>query len=65
MEKLPKNNPAKVYCSRCDSVFESRKKFEKHLEKHNSGISCETCPIDTVISKLVNLFKRKSSHNLE
>ena len=65
MKKLPKNNITKVYCSRCDSVFESREKFEKHLERHNTGVSCESCPIDTAISKLVNLFKRKSSRNLE
>ena len=64
MEKLPKNNVNKIYCSKCNSIFESRKKFEKHLDEHYA-LSCETCPIDTAISKVVNLFKRKSSHNLE
>ncbi len=34
MEKYSKNNVTKVYCTRCDLVFESRAKFEKHLEKH-------------------------------
>ena len=65
MEEFPKNKITKVYCSRCDCIFESRKEFEQHFEKHNSGISCETCPIDDVISKLTKLFKRKSTHNLE
>ena len=55
----------KVYCEKCDLVFESRERFEKHLDAHSSNISCEMCPIDTAISKFVNLFKRKSSHNLE
>ncbi|TAK29308.1 MAG: hypothetical protein EPO37_00030 [Nitrosarchaeum sp.] len=65
MVKLPKNNISKVYCTRCDLIFDSRKTFEKHLIKHSSDVLCETCPIDTAISKFVNLFKRKSSHNLE
>lgn len=55
----------KVYCEKCDLIFGSREKFEKHLESHSLSIYCETCPIDTAISKFTNLFKRKSSHNLE
>lgn len=64
VEDPSKNNVTKVYCTKCDSVFESRKKFEKHLDEH-TGVSCEVCPIDTAISKFTGLFKRKSSHNLE
>ncbi len=60
-----KSNVSKVYCEKCDLVFESREKFEKHLERHSSSVTCEICPIDTVIAKFVNLFKRKSSRNLE
>jgi hypothetical protein len=63
--KFFKNNVIKVYCSKCDLIFESRKKFEKHLDDHNHAISCETCPVDVAISKFVNLFRRKSSQNLE
>ena len=55
----------KVYCEKCDLVFESRERFEKHLDEHSSNAMCETCPIDTAIAKFVNLFKRKSSRNLE
>lgn len=55
----------KVYCEKCDLVFESRERFEKHLDGHSSNIACEMCPIDTVIAKFVNLFKRKPSRNLE
>lgn len=65
MVKPSKNNVTKVYCTRCDLIFDSRKTFEKHLLRHSSPVLCETCPIDTAISKFVNLFKRKSSHNLE
>jgi len=65
VEKSPKNNVAKIYCTKCDSIFESRKKFEKHLDSHHSGISCEVCPIDTVFFKIADFFKRKSSRNLE
>ena len=65
MKKSSNNNVSKVYCEKCDLIFESREKFDKHFDSHSSGIACETCPIDTAIAKFVNLFKRKSSHNLE
>lgn len=65
MEKPSKNNVTKVYCDKCDIILESREKFEKHLDTHSSNVACEACPIDAVISKFVNLFKRKFSHNLE
>lgn len=55
-----KHNVSKVYCARCDLIFETREKFEKHFDLHSSNLSCEECPIDTAISKLFNLFKRKS-----
>ena len=65
MKRSLKNNVNKVYCEKCDLVFESRKRFEIHLYEHSSNTACETCPIDTAIAKFVNLFKRKSSRNLE
>jgi hypothetical protein len=60
-----KNKVTKVYCERCDLIFESRDKFDAHFDRHSSGVVCEECPIDTVIAKFLNLFKRKSSRNLE
>jgi hypothetical protein len=65
MIKSSKNNTSKVYCTKCDLIFESRTKYEKHLEKHSSNVACEVCPIDTAISKFIGIFKKKSSHNLE
>ena len=65
MDKPLKNNISKIYCEQCDLIFNSRLKFEKHLHKHSSNVACEVCPIDTAIAKFTNLFKRKSSHNLE
>lgn len=53
-----KSNVNKIYCEKCDSVFDSREKFEKHIEKH-SAVSCESCPLDMAVQKFVNLFKRK------
>ena len=56
----------KVYCSSCDRVFDSRRQYNMHLaESHSSGraygddVSCESCPLDTAISKLLGLFKRR------
>jgi len=60
MDEPSRNNVSKVYCEKCDLVFESRERFEKHLDSH-SGVQCEVCPIDAAIAKFTNLFKRKSS----
>ncbi|HEY5736195.1 MAG TPA: hypothetical protein VIS47_06520 [Nitrosopumilus sp.] len=65
MKKSPKNHINKIYCEKCDLILESREKFEKHLDSHSSSFVCEVCPIDTAIAKFMNLFKRKSSRNLE
>lgn len=53
-----KGNLTKVYCERCDIVFNSREKFQEHLKIHSSSVSCETCPLDTAIQKIFKLFKR-------
>ena len=65
MEKPRKYNVSKVYCSKCDLIFDSREKFERHFDAHSSTITCEECPVDTAIAKFVNLFRRKSHNNLE
>ena len=65
MKKFSNANNTKIYCEKCDLILNSREKFLKHLETHSSAIPCDVCPIDTVINKFVNLFKKKSSHNLE
>ena len=50
---------SKVYCERCDVLFDSRKKYERHLDGH-SGRSCESCPLDTAVQRLARLlFGRK------
>ncbi len=51
-------NVNKIYCEKCDSIFESRSSYDKHFEKHSSAVSCESCPLDMAIQKLVNLFRR-------
>jgi len=48
----------KIYCEKCNSIYNSREKYEKHLKNH-SGVSCESCPLDVAVQKFVNLFKRK------
>ena len=57
MKKSIKNNVTKVYCEKCDLVFDSREKFEEHFDRHSSNVSCEVCPIDTALSKFANLFR--------
>jgi len=48
----------KIYCEKCNSIYNSREKYEKHLKNH-SGVFCESCPLDVAVQKFVNLFKRK------
>lgn len=56
----PANKNTKIYCERCDSIFDSRAKFEKHFDSiHLSNVSCESCPIDAFFSKLAGFFKKK------
>ena len=57
MDDNTKRSHEKVYCDKCDKVFDSKAEYERHNDRH-VGI-CETCPIDTAISKLVGLFKRR------
>ena len=65
MKKFSDSNRTKIYCEKCDLILNSRENFLKHLDTHSSTIPCDTCPIDTIIDKFVNMFRRKSSHNLE
>ena len=65
MKKLFNSNNSKIYCERCNLILKSREKFNKHLSTHSSTIPCDVCPIDIIIDKFVNMFRKKSSHNLE
>jgi hypothetical protein len=65
MKKLFNSNNSKIYCERYNLILESREKFNKHLSTHSSTISCDVCPIDIIIDKFVNVFRKKSSRNLE
>ena len=53
-----KENVSKIYCEKCDKIFNSKQKFDEHSSKHSSGVSCESCPIDTVLGKIIGLFKK-------
>ena len=65
MDDNIRKNITKVYCEKCDLIFESREKFENHFDSHSASIPCDVCPIDTVIASFLNLFRRKSTRNLE
>ena len=53
-----KENVSKIYCEKCDEVFNSKQKYDDHNSIHSSGVSCESCPIDTVMDKIIGLFKK-------
>ena len=57
-DSFKREKVSKIYCDKCDSIFESRKKYDEHYSKHSSGISCESCPLDIAVEKIIGLFKR-------
>ena len=59
MDKTPRENVSKIYCEKCNNIFESREKYDAHYSKHSSNVSCESCPIDMVLEKFLRLFKRQ------
>jgi len=53
-----KANVSKIYCEKCNEVFNSKQQYDKHSSRHSSGLSSQSCPIDTVLGKIVGLFKK-------
>ncbi len=53
-----RENVSKIYCEKCDKIFNSSEKYDAHYPEHSSVISCESCPLDIVLGKIIGLFKR-------
>ena len=53
-----RENVSKIYCEKCDEVFDSKQKYDKHSSRHSTGVYCEPCPIDTVLGKIIEFFKK-------
>ena len=58
MDEAPKEKISKIYCEKCNEVFGSKEKYDAHHSKHSSNSSCDSCPIDMVVDKILGLFKR-------
>ena len=58
-DSTKKERVSKVYCEKCDSVFDSQQKYDEHYSKHSSGVSCESCPLDMAVEKILSLFKKR------
>jgi hypothetical protein len=52
-----RENISKIYCEKCDEVFDSKQKYDKHSSIHSTQVY-ESCPIDTVLGKIIGFFKR-------
>lgn len=53
-----RENITKIYCEKCDEVFDSKQKYEKHSSRHSTRVYYEPCPIDTVLGKIISFFRR-------
>ena len=48
----------KVYCEKCNDVFGSREKFDRHVESVHGESGCDVCIIDAALSKIAGFFKK-------
>tara|TARA_B100001750_G_scaffold152705_1_gene122394 strand:- start:124 stop:255 length:132 start_codon:yes stop_codon:yes gene_type:complete len=37
-----------------------KEELDEQLDRENSGISCDACPIDSAIQKLFSIFRHKN-----
>ena len=47
-------------CDQCDASFFTKEGLEKHFQRQH-GIYCESCPIDTAVQKITDIFRQKKS----
>ena len=48
-------------CSECHASFFTKEGLEKHFQKQH-GVHCESCPIDTAVQKITDIFRQKKSN---
>ncbi len=53
-----KANISKIYCEKCNQIFNSKQQYDKHYSRHSLDSSSQSCPIDTVLGKIFGLFKK-------
>jgi hypothetical protein len=44
-----RENVSKIYCEKCDKIFNSREKYDVHYSEHSSGVSCESYRVNHVL----------------
>ena len=37
-----------------------KEELDEQQKRESSGVSCDSCPIDSAITKLISLFRRKN-----
>jgi hypothetical protein len=47
-------------CDQCNASFFTKEGLEKHFQRQH-GIYCESCPIDTAVQKITDIFRQKKS----
>jgi len=45
-------------CTECRASFFTKEGLEKHFQRQH-GIYCESCPIDTAVQKITDIFRQK------
>jgi len=47
-------------CDECGASFFTKEGLEKHFQRQH-GVYCESCPIDTAVQKITDIFRQKKS----
>jgi len=53
-----KDSQRGYFCDKCDASFFTQEGLETHSQRQH-GVYCETCPIDSFVEKVANLFRHK------
>jgi len=53
-----KNSQRGYFCGECNASFFTQEGLETHSQRQH-GVCCETCPIDSFVEKVANLFRHK------
>jgi len=53
-----KDSQRGYFCDECNASFFTQEGLETHSQRQH-GVCCETCPIDSFVEKVANLFRHK------
>jgi DNA-directed RNA polymerase subunit RPC12/RpoP len=53
------DSQTKYFCGECSASFLTQEGLETHFQRQHGN--CESCPIDTAVQKITDIFRQKKS----